>query len=34
MEAAPRPRIYRRPVSADVAALSEALVDFNRADNC
>jgi Mobilization protein NikA len=31
-EAAPRPRIHRRRVTADVAALLQALVDFNRAD--
>jgi hypothetical protein len=31
-EASPRPRIYRRRVTADVAALLQALVDFNRAD--
>jgi hypothetical protein len=32
-EAAPRPRIRRRRVTVDVAALLQALVDFNRADN-
>jgi len=31
-EEAPRPRIRRRRVTADVAALLQALVDFNRAD--
>ena len=31
-EAAARPRIKRRRVTADVAALLQALVDFNRAD--
>jgi hypothetical protein len=31
-EAAPRPRMHRRRVTADVAALLQALVDFNRAN--